>query len=92
MTGSAIALLEFDSVAAGIEAGDAMVKRAALSVVHAGTVQPGKYLVLIAGTVAEVAYAVGFQDADYFSKLFKQTFGVSPSAYGAHPGPMGQIS
>ncbi|MFQ5570388.1 MAG: ATP-binding protein [Rhodothermales bacterium] len=34
-----------------------------------------------AGTVAEIAYAVGFQDPDYFSRLFKQTVGVSPSEY-----------
>ena len=34
-----------------------------------------------AGNVSEVAYAVGFNDADYFSRLFKQTHGVSPSQY-----------
>jgi len=32
------------------------------------------------GTVSEVAYAVGFQDPKHFSKLFRQVFGVSPSA------------
>lgn len=30
-------------------------------------------------TVGEVAYAVGFKDAQYFSKLFKKEFGRSPS-------------
>ncbi|MFQ5340922.1 MAG: BMC domain-containing protein [Anaerolineae bacterium] len=50
----AIALLEFDSIAIGIRAGDAMVKRAPLDTVYAGTVQPGKYLVLIGGQVASV--------------------------------------
>ena len=35
------------------------------------------------GTVAEVAYAVGFNDVDHFRKLFKKKFGVSPSQYGA---------
>lgn len=34
-----------------------------------------------AGTVSEIAYQVGFQDPDYFSRLFKQTVGVPPSAY-----------
>jgi microcompartment protein CcmL/EutN len=50
----ALALLEFTSIAAGILAADAMVKRATLAVVHAGTVQPGRFLVLIGGEVAEV--------------------------------------
>ena len=49
-----VAIIEFDSIAVGIEAGDAMVKRAALGVIHSGTVQPGKYIVLIAGDVASV--------------------------------------
>ena len=54
----AIALLEFDSIAVGIETGDAMVKRAPLDVIKAGTVHPGKYLVLIGGQVADVEEAL----------------------------------
>lgn len=50
----ALALLEFSSIAAGIQSADAMVKRAALDVIRAGTVQPGRFLVLIGGAVAEV--------------------------------------
>jgi microcompartment protein CcmL/EutN len=50
----ALALLEFSSIAAGIQAADAMVKRASIDVIRAGTVQPGKYLVLIGGQVADV--------------------------------------
>ena len=50
----ALALLEFSSIAAGIQAADAMVKRAQIDVIRAGTVQPGKYLVLIGGEVADV--------------------------------------
>jgi microcompartment protein CcmL/EutN len=50
----ALALVEFSSVAAGIEAGDAMAKRAPLDVLRAGTVHNGKYLVLIGGEVAHV--------------------------------------
>ncbi|NNE45542.1 MAG: response regulator [Rhodothermales bacterium] len=34
-----------------------------------------------AGNVSEVAYAVGYGDAAYFSRLFKQTFGVLPSEF-----------
>ncbi len=57
----AIALLEFNSIAAGIEAGDAMVKRAPVNTIQSGTVQPGHYLVLVAGNVAAVeeAFAAG---------------------------------
>ena len=50
----ALALIDFSSIAAGIEAADAMVKRAQLDVLRSGTVQPGRYLVLVGGTVAEV--------------------------------------
>jgi microcompartment protein CcmL/EutN len=50
----ALALIDFSSIAVGIEAADAMVKRADIAVIRAGTVQPGRYLVLIGGTVAEV--------------------------------------
>lgn len=54
MVEPALALLEFSSIAAGIEAADAMVKRAPIDVIKSGTVQPGKYLVLIGGDVADV--------------------------------------
>lgn len=50
----ALALIDFSSIAGGIEAADAMVKRAQLDVIRTGTVQPGRYLVLVGGTVAEV--------------------------------------
>ena len=57
----AIALIEFDSIAIGVRAGDAMVKRAPVEVTYAGTVHPGKYLVLVGGDVASVeeSYAAG---------------------------------
>lgn len=50
----ALALIEFDSIAAGIEAGDAMAKKAPIARIAAGTVHNGKYLVMVAGTVADV--------------------------------------
>jgi microcompartment protein CcmL/EutN len=57
----AIALLELDSIAIGVAAGDAMVKRAPVELIFAGTVHPGKYLVLVVGDVASVeeAHAAG---------------------------------
>lgn len=57
----AIALIEFSEVSSGIFAGDAMLKRAPISMLKAGTVSRGKYLVLVGGSVAAVeeAYAEG---------------------------------
>jgi microcompartment protein CcmL/EutN len=57
----AVAVLELASIAIGIEAGAAMVKRAPVEVVRAGTVHNGKYVVLVAGAVADVeeAHAAG---------------------------------
>ena len=54
----AIGLLEFESVAAGIVAADAMVKRAPIGDLVAGSVQPGRYLVLVAGDVASVEESI----------------------------------
>ncbi len=54
----ALALLELGSIAIGIEAGDAMAKRAPIDVIYAGTVHPGRYLVLVGGAVADVEEAV----------------------------------
>ncbi|MEM1054298.1 MAG: ATP-binding protein [Bacteroidota bacterium] len=34
-----------------------------------------------AGTVAEVAYAVGYRDPEHFSKQFRKAYGATPSAY-----------
>jgi len=63
MNQPALALIDFDSIAAGIEAADAMAKRAQIELLRAGTVQPGRYLVLIGGTVADVeeSFAAGLE-------------------------------
>ena len=61
MSDPAIALLEFDSISAGIVAGDAMVKTSPIGSIYAGTVHPGNYLVLVTGDTAsvEIALATG---------------------------------
>jgi DNA-binding response OmpR family regulator len=38
-----------------------------------------------AGSVAEIAYAVGFKGVSYFCKCFKDAYGVTPSAYRRSP-------
>ncbi len=60
MTGSstAIGLLELDSIAAGIVAGDAMAKSSPVTSLFAGTVHPGRYLVLVGGDTAAVEIAL----------------------------------
>ena len=50
----ALALVDFSSIASGIQAADAMVKRAPVLTLRSGTVQPGRYLVLVGGEVADV--------------------------------------
>ena len=54
----ALGLLELETVPAGIAAGDAMAKRAPVELIRAGTVHPGKFLVLVAGEVADVEEAL----------------------------------
>lgn len=58
MSDPALALLEFDSISAGIVAGDAMVKASPIGSIFAGTVHPGKYLVLVSGDTASVEVAL----------------------------------
>jgi microcompartment protein CcmL/EutN len=50
----AIGLIEFNSVAAGILATDAMAKKAEVTVVDSRSICPGKYIVLITGDVEAV--------------------------------------
>jgi signal transduction histidine kinase/ligand-binding sensor domain-containing protein/DNA-binding response OmpR family regulator len=38
-----------------------------------------------AGSVAEIAYAVGFRGVSYFCKCFRDAYGVTPSAYRKDP-------
>jgi microcompartment protein CcmL/EutN len=62
---TSIALIEIGSVAAGAFVADKMVKRAPIEFLYAGTVQPGKFLILIGGGTAEVeeSYREGMQAA-----------------------------
>ena len=57
----AIALLEFDSIATGVLASDIMVKKSPIALLRCGTIHPGRFLILIGGSVAstEEAYAAG---------------------------------
>ena len=61
----ALALLELDSIARGYRVLDALVKESPVTVVNANVVEPGKFLILFGGGVAEVdaAWAVGVDTA-----------------------------
>ena len=58
MSDPALGLIEFESVSAGIVSGDAMVKTAPIGAIYAGTVHPGKYLVMVSGDTASVEIAL----------------------------------
>jgi microcompartment protein CcmL/EutN len=70
----ALAILEFDSVAAGILAGDAMVKRGPIDDIRAGTVHPGRYLVMVAGDVASVGEAIAAGREAWEESLVDEVF------------------
>ncbi|MGB9803449.1 BMC domain-containing protein [Desulfofundulus sp.] len=55
---NAIGLVEFKSIARGIAAADIMVKTAAVELLAANPICPGKYMALVAGDVAAVQSAV----------------------------------
>ena len=82
---NALALLEFDSIALGIVAGDVMVKTARLARLLAGTVQPGRYLLLAGGDVASVQAALDAALAAGSVALLDHVFlpGVHPAVVDA---------
>jgi microcompartment protein CcmL/EutN len=50
----ALALIELDAVARGLRVVDAMVKKAPVRVLEANLIEPGRFLILFSGGVAEV--------------------------------------
>lgn len=52
-----LGVLEFSSIAIGINALDAMVKIAPIKIIDARTICPGKYLIVFSGDVASVEYS-----------------------------------
>ena len=58
MSDPAIGIIELDSIAVGIFTGDAMVKSSPVGAIYAGTVHPGRYLILVSGDTASVEVAL----------------------------------
>ncbi len=55
---NAVGLLEFNSIAKGIETGDLMVKASDVELVKANSICPGKYMIMIAGDTGAVKHSV----------------------------------
>ena len=55
----ALALIEYSSIAVGTRALDAMLKRAHVDLLRAGSVQPGKFAILFVGSVGSVEESYG---------------------------------
>jgi microcompartment protein CcmL/EutN len=83
----AIALLEFETIAAGILASDVMVKRSPIALMRCGSIHPGRFLILVGGSVASVeeAYAAGLQVGGSEGAMSDKVFlgDVHPSLYDA---------
>ena len=71
-----MALLEFGSIATGVLASDIMVKRSPIALLRCGTIHPGRFLILVGGSVAstEEAYAAGLQLAEAERSLVGSVF------------------
>ncbi|MDW7673834.1 MAG: BMC domain-containing protein [Bacillota bacterium] len=54
----AMGLMEFNSIAKGIEAADGMIKSAPVDILEAKPICPGKYIVLVYGDVSAVENAI----------------------------------
>lgn len=94
----AIGMAEFHTVSAGIAAADRMVKTAAVELLEAQTVCPGKYIVLIAGQLSAVRAAVDSAKAFAPEKLIDSFVlgnpheDIFPAIYGAaEPGEVAAL-
>lgn len=84
----ALGMIEFKTVSAGVTAADAMVKTAAVELVEAQTVCPGKYIALIRGELSAVDAAVDAARTQYAEQLIDSFVlgnpheGIFPAIYG----------
>ena len=67
--GKAIGMVEYKTVSTGIKAADTMIKTAAVRIVEAQTVCPGKYIVIITGELSAVKASVDASKALCESEL-----------------------
>jgi microcompartment protein CcmL/EutN len=92
----ALAVLDFDDIPAGVYAVDAILKRAPIAFVRAGTVTRGRYLVVFGGSTAATAESLAAARStggasvidhaflpDVHTALFNGVFGVRSNAAGS---------
>ena len=72
----AIALLEFGNIATGVLASDLMVKRSPVALLRCGSIHPGRFLILVGGSVASTqeAYEAGLQLSESEGNLNDSVF------------------
>jgi microcompartment protein CcmL/EutN len=84
---AALALLEFETISGGVHASDLMVKRAPIALLRCGTIHPGRFLILVGGSVSstEEAFAVGTEVGESEQTLRASVFlgDVHPSVHDA---------
>lgn len=84
----AIGMIELKTVSAGITAADRMVKTAAVELIEAQVVCPGKYIALISGDLSAVDAAVEVAKKEYPEQLIDSFVlgnpheGIFPAIYG----------
>lgn len=84
----AIGMIEFKTVSAGVTAADLMVKTAAVELIEAQVVCPGKYIALITGDLSAVDAAVASAEKQYPEQLIDSFVlgnpheGIFPAVYG----------
>lgn len=69
MSGKAIGMVEYRTVSTGITALDNMVKTAAIDIIEAQTVCPGKYIAIISGDLSAVMAAISVAQEQYPEQL-----------------------
>lgn len=86
---NAIGMVEYTTVSTGIQAADLMVKTAAVSLLEAQVVCPGKYIVLLSGELSAVNAAVEASKTAYGQRLIDSFVlgnphaSIFPALYGA---------
>lgn len=66
---NAIGMVEYTTVSTGIQAADTLVKTAAVEIIEAQVVCPGKYIVIISGELSAVRASIDAAKVQYGEKL-----------------------